>query len=119
MLSTHMTPAFATGVKIAMAQLGVGRLPTKEGPVLHVPVMPAWARPRFDKVAMPVPPPGAAAGAAKAAPGLLNRLGNTKIPLKVLGGMGALAGGAMLAHQATQAPTLEVQPSLPLRTVFP
>lgn len=106
-----MEHPYAFGMKIAMQRLGLRELPLTSALTC---VRHSWL-----KVAMPVPPPGAAPAAAQAAPSLLGRLGNTKVPLKVLGGMGALAGGAMMAHQATQQPTLEVQPSLPLRTVFP
>lgn len=37
---------------------------------------------------------------------------------KTMGALGALAGGAALAHQVAQTPTVEVHPSLPMRTMF-
>lgn len=64
----------------------------------------------------------AAPAAAAEAPGVFQRMlsgaGNTKVPLKVLGGIGALAGGAYLAHHANANPQVEVHPTLPMRTMY-
>jgi hypothetical protein len=74
----------------------------------------------LEKAATEVPA-AVAEGAAKA-PGLvqraMSRLGNTKVPLKVLGGIGAVAGGAYLANKAMSDPHVEVHPTLPMRTMY-
>ena len=67
---------------------------------------------------VPHPPAGIATVAEEAAPSLLNRLGNSKIKLKTLGGLGLLAGGAMLAHNTLNSPQVEVHPTLPMRTMY-
>lgn len=76
---------------------------------------------RARQAAKAAAPAAAAAGAPKA-PGLLQRamtgLGNTKIPVKALAGIGAVAGGAYLANKAMSDPHVEVHPTLPMRTMY-
>lgn len=71
-------------------------------------------------------PPAAAPVIHDVPNALLEQLGKPKQPFlsrvplsKVVGGGLALGGGAMLAHHLLSDPQVEVQPSLPMRTMFP
>lgn len=124
-----MSTYYRYGEAAALRDLGLEKV-AFEIPVPGVrkppPVQPAKGVPRnmdaFNAFRARQAAKAAAPTVAQKAPGFLDRVmsgvGNTKVPLKVLGGIGALAGGAYLAHRANASPNVEVHPTLPMRTMY-